>query len=629
MLGVVNKLIEMGVQASFVICIILIARFVFLKINVPKRLVYVLWAIPLFRLVCPFAITSDFSLMPSRLLGAGERMEQAFVNYVGAFPMEDPIGDSFVTESASEYQQAVTTLMNEGTLTNSGKYDYFPSSIYMKEPIEGVTTGVITEMISPNWFFMIIWISGLSALLAYSIISTIRLRKKLVGSVCIEKNYYRADHIETPFVLGVIRPKIYLPSSMPQEAMDMIVQHEEMHIRRKDHIVKLVIYIVTCVYWFNPFVWLMFVLCCRDMESAVDEKVVSKLDVVQRQSYATLLLALSTGHKHLISTPLAFGEGDVKGRIKNVVRYKKPLAVVIVIAILAIIVLAVGLMTSQRYPVPENTESEENHITENAEELTSVTPLGIDYTQNDDGTWQADGYDYKYRLILDGHWPSAVLGTVYTVLSNDPDITFEEAMWASGISSNMNDYFARDYAVIVEWQSYQLPPEGGLPTYAYIGYDPLMREICRYIVAVDLPTVSERGETQIPAPVIVKIDDSNPQDIKVWGNFWSYNYTLNGMTLTCEGGGEMPGIMHLAKTEDGYMVIGFEGVGDGSDYAKDMKALCKGHLGLYQKLLNTSDGKNEECVAIRKELIESYVNYYDLNVDSYQDYGWDPVYLNE
>ncbi len=704
MLEVVSKIIEMSIQASFVICVILLVRVLFLRLNIPKRLVQALWVIPLFRMVCPVTIASRFSFVPSDLDFAGDNINDVILE------MEPLLGLVAGSETADTNAQAGIGLQDglntTQNIVGNTLHQVMDSTISMGADVA----------LSPVRIFMLIWLIGLGALIVYSIVATIRLRRKLVGRVWVTNNYYRADHIETPFVLGVFRPKIYLPSSLSEDATDMILQHENMHIRRKDHIVKLIVFAITCVYWFSPLAWVMYILFCRDMESAVDEKVISKYDEHERKTYATLLLALSTGHRHLISAPLAFGEGDVKGRVTNVVKYKKPITILVVIAAVVAVVLALTLLTSQKYVISKNAEAEVVSITygelyegyeltlseaekvqlinalrdckidmtlktyidwvdgdlyevliwangnscwltidddcaylqmdniiysvnshgmlygilekiratEHQEQLTAVTPLGIDYAQNEDGTWKADGYKYKYRLVLDGHWPNAAMGTVYVVLSNDPDITFEEAMWASGISSKLEDYFTRDYAVIVEWLSYQLPAEGGLPIYAYMGNDPIMREICRYMVAIDLPAVSERGETEIPAPVILKIDDSNPQDIKVWGNFWSYSYTQNGSTLTCEGGGEQPGIMHLAKTADGYIVIGFDGVRDGSYFTDDLRALCKGNLGLYQKFINNSEKEREE---IRTTLIRDYVNYNDLDITNYQDFGWDPIPL--
>ena len=536
MLDIVNKIIEMSVQASFVICIILIVRFLFLKINIPKRMIYFLWAIPLFRMICPVTIATKYSLMPADLSSISNDMDV-------------PLSDVHLSPALN------TVTVSQNAVPIGSTQVEQPSVVVEENGFSLVSwlTGIVNDIANMEWepidVFFVVWIVGICVLVAYSIISTLRLRKKLVGSVWVNNNYYRTDYIDTPFVLGIIRPKIYLPSSLSEEDMDMIIKHEEMHLRRKDHIAKIIVFAVTCVHWFNPWAWVLFVLFCRDMESAVDEKVISKFDVKERQSYATLLLALSTGHRHLLSAPLAFGEGDVKGRIKNVVKYKKPVTILVVVAAIVAVVLAIGLMTSQNYLIPKNADAQvayvnygeildaqellvseeeeealvtalrdckiewayktymegldgeyydmilyvdndsywislddnnaylsENNIlyaidshgpvysilekirmSEHIEESKVIPGMFVEYTQNDDGTWSAAGYDYKYRLVLAGQWNNAVKGTVYTVLSNDPNITFEDAMWASGISSNMDDYFSPEYAMIVDWQSYDLP----------------------------------------------------------------------------------------------------------------------------------------------------------------------------
>lgn len=345
MLEVVNKIIEMSIQASFVICMVLIVRFLFLKLNIPKQLIQILWVIPLFRLVCPVTIATGFSIVPQ----VERSVDRASNTYDVSVTL--PLGGSIETSGAmSTWEKAGNTTATIGQTESVGDAEIDAVSQMVDQGLLAnlfETNGVLT----PLYIFAAVWLLGIACLALYSIVSTIRLRKKLVGSVCIEKNYYRADHIETPFVMGVIRPKIYLPSSMPETAADMILAHENMHIRRKDHIVKLIVFAIACVYWFNPLTWVMYILFCRDMESAVDEKVVSGYNPEERKTYATLLLALSTGHQHLLLSPLAFGEGDVKKRVKHVVKDKKPITIVVLVAVAAAIILAIGLISS-----PSNTK---------------------------------------------------------------------------------------------------------------------------------------------------------------------------------------------------------------------------------------------------------------------------------
>lgn len=163
----------------------------------------------------------------------------------------------------------------------------------------------------------------LRPLLLYGAVSLLALRRRLVGAVRLEGNVYLADHIPSPFVMGVFRPKIYLPSQLSEEERGYILLHEQTHIRRLDHLIKLGASLTLAVHWFNPLVWAAFVLFVRDMEMSCDERVIAQLGIKIRREYSTLLLSLATGKKILMGTPLAFGEGDTKDRIKNIMKYKK------------------------------------------------------------------------------------------------------------------------------------------------------------------------------------------------------------------------------------------------------------------------------------------------------------------
>lgn len=641
MTEIMSKIIEMSVQAGFVILVILVVRFLFIKMNIPRRLIYVLWLIPLLRLVCPVSIATNFSLMPSQLAAiVNKTVEKMSVTGLGRFVGQANTASGTAGDIAGvmgEMSGAVVDVSGargdiSGMIGNlSGVTGDLAGTAINGPGTDGVSSGiknlflaVATDAdITAMDILFIIWLSGIAVLAVCSVVSTLRLRKKLVGCVWETNNYYRADHIDTSFVMGIIHPKIYLPSGLCEDDREMILMHEEMHIRRKDHIVKIIVFAVTCVYWFHPLVWLMYVLFCRDMENSIDEKVISQFNLEKRKSYASLLLELSTDRKHFLAAPLAFGDGDVKGRIKNVVKYKKPLTVLVVIAAVVAVGLAVGLLTNQKALVsePEQVQGDDDGAGYETEYYDSPFQ---DYSRKEDGTWQADGYTYKYRLVLSGVHSPAAMGDIFIVLSNDANITYDDAFWASGLSSYLGDYFTPDRAKIVDWRGFSLPGEEGLPIYAYTGDDQIMKAICEYMVAIDLESDSSQGTIRIPAPVILKVNASDSQDIKVWGNFWSYTYTQEGTRLITDGGGEAPGIMHLAKTDTGYNVTNFDGVGDGSDYAVDLKKRCAGQVGLYQKFMNISEEEREE---IRTSLIQDYVDYNQLNIDSYQDYGWDPVFL--
>ena len=249
-----------------------------------------------------------------------------------------------------------------------------------------------------------------------------------------------------------------------------------------------------------------------------------------------------------------------------------------------------------------------------------------DYYASGDATWSTEGNSYAYRLVLSGQMPNAALGTTFVVLSNDLSIDFDDAMWACGISSNLEDYFSPDRAKIVDWQSYELPVTE-LPAFTYGGDDEILKIICNYMVSMDYDVNNALGVVEIPAPVIVYVDDSDSEYTKVWANLWSFNYTLDGTTLVSESGGENPCLLYIRKGDYPVVANVYE-VGDGSNHLKDVRKITREHPEVYQELLDVmGDSRNEKCVEVREKLLRYYVNYYELDVDSYQDYGWEPVML--
>ncbi|NLT13463.1 MAG: hypothetical protein GXY05_03875, partial [Clostridiales bacterium] len=310
------KILNMSLTAGIVIILVLLAR-VLLK-KAPKIFSYALWVVVLFRLLCPISFSSEFSLL-------------------GVF-----------------HSPAVT----DGSIT------YIPTDIVHTEypqvdlPLPGVSKAINENLpqgreqiaADPLEFPMssatMLWLFGIMSMLIYSTASLYLLRRKLIGSVRLRENIYLADHIATPFVIGVIRPKIYLPSILSEQERDYIILHERTHIRRLDHIVKLLSFLALALHWFNPLVWAAFVLSGKDMEMSCDEAVMKRMDGDIRADYSASLLSLATGRKIVAGIPLAFGEGDTKSRIKNVMNYKKHAFWVIVMAVIAVAAVSIGLLAN-------------------------------------------------------------------------------------------------------------------------------------------------------------------------------------------------------------------------------------------------------------------------------------------
>ena len=199
-----------------------------------------------------------------------------------------------------------------------------------------------------------LWLVGVFALLLYTVISYVRLKKKIGTAVLYKDNIFQSESVISPFVLGIIKPKIYLPFNMTDSDMENVVAHEQAHIKRKDHLWKPLGFLLLTIHWFNPLMWVGYIMLCKDIELACDEKVVKNLDTEQRADYSQALLSCSVNRRMIAACPLAFGEVGVKSRIKTVLNYKKPAFWIIIIAIIASIVAAVCFLTN---PTSSNTMS--------------------------------------------------------------------------------------------------------------------------------------------------------------------------------------------------------------------------------------------------------------------------------
>ena len=306
-------ILNMSITGSAVILIVLMARLLLKK--APKIFSYMLWAVVLFRLLCPVSLASDFSLLG--LLDAPAAEDAQIVTSVEYVSLEAVFIPAPEIRKPAFGQAAADPLPQTRT---EAKPEH-PAAVF---PVGTV-----------------IWLLGIGGMAAYSAVSYFRLRRKLVGSVPLWKHIYLADRIGSPFVLGILRPRIFLPSALAEEERGYIILHEQHHIRRGDHIVKLVAFLALCLHWFNPLVWAAFVLFSRDMEMSCDEAVVRRLGEQIRADYSASLLRLATGKRMIAGAPLAFGEGDTKGRIRNMLNWKKPKAwIVITAAVLCFAVVA-------------------------------------------------------------------------------------------------------------------------------------------------------------------------------------------------------------------------------------------------------------------------------------------------
>ncbi len=339
------SVVNMSIAASWIVLAILLLRFLLKK--APKWLSVLLWAVVAIRLVCPFAIESKVSLIPStQTISPGIMMDTVPQIYTGI-----PVFNNRINPIIGE-----TFAPNPGDSIN-------PLQVWI--PIASIVWGI-----------------GILALALYGIISFLRVKKKVSTAILLRDNIYQSEAVASPFVLGMIRPKIYLPFAMTGAEMLHVLAHEEAHIRRKDHWWKPLGFAILSLHWFNPLMWLAYVLLCRDIELACDEKVVKNLNTEERADYSQALLNCSVGRRMIASCPLAFGEVGVKDRVRSVLSYKKPAFWILIVGIVASIVLAICFLTN---PTPGNLGTLENL------EFISLT----DRTENTACVWVSDGFSYE------------------------------------------------------------------------------------------------------------------------------------------------------------------------------------------------------------------------------------------
>lgn len=313
------KLLNMSISAGWIVLMLILFRLIFKK--APKWITALMWTLVGIRLVCPFSFESILSLMPS--------------------PETVP----------SEIVYAKNPTIQSGISIIDNSLNPIISTSFAPDPMASANPLQILLPIAA-----IFWAVGIAAMLIYAAISVLLIRRKVRESVLIKENIYLCDRVNTPFIFGVIRPKIYLPSNISEQDCEYVIAHEKAHLKRRDHIWKPLAYLLLTVYWFNPLVWVAYILLCRDIEFACDEKVIKQFGEETKKPYSNALVNCSVPRRMITACPLAFGEVGVKSRIKSVLNYKKPAFWVIVAAVIACIVASVSLLTN---PVSKNSLDDE------------------------------------------------------------------------------------------------------------------------------------------------------------------------------------------------------------------------------------------------------------------------------
>lgn len=301
--------LNISITASYLIIAVILLRLIFKKI--PRKFFCILWAIAGIRLVIPLDFESVFSLIPS--------------------------AKTIKPESSAAYG----VQLNSGISVLDESVNYYLAEREMYTiPATPNTESILSSVASA------IWLIGIFIILLYGFISYIRVRKSVTGAVLLRDNIWQSENVVSPFILGLFKPSVYIPFNLDEQTQSYVIAHEKAHLKRRDHWIKPLGFVILALHWFNPLVWIAYVLLCKDIEVACDEKVVSQMDGESRKAYATALLDCAVNRRKIAACPLAFGEVGIKERIKGVMNYKKPAFWIIIVAVIACIAVSVCFLTN-------------------------------------------------------------------------------------------------------------------------------------------------------------------------------------------------------------------------------------------------------------------------------------------
>ncbi len=367
----------------------LIIAIIFLRLilkRAPKWICCALWGICALRLVLPFSLKSVLSLIPSSEILPPEVIYHSRPHIESGIPLVD----NTVNGQIAEYYF-------EGVSVSNGA---------------GVSMASLAALL---------WLIGVFALLLYALVSFVRLRNSVKEACELEKGVFESAAVSSPFILGIFRPRIYLPVNMDKETAQYVLRHERAHLRRIDHILKPLGFVILALYWFSPLVWIAYILFCRDIELACDEKVIADLDKENRANYAQALLTCAVGNKLLSACPLAFGEVSVKNRVKSALNYKKPMLWIVIAGLICAVAVAACFLTD---PLKNKvggvvvTDSGSDYY-----EGVSISVVSVDLNSDNPKLkvlWKNDtenefgfGEDFSIHRKQNGIWVDCVNGDVF------------------------------------------------------------------------------------------------------------------------------------------------------------------------------------------------------------------------
>ena len=308
------KLLNMSITAGWLILAVLCIRLLFRKI--PKWVNCLLWGVVAIRLICPFSIESQFSILPST----------------------EPIKSSTVVEG--EVQNYIPSIDSRLTIVENTINPMLTETFAYNESDSAAPLQIVTYAAG------LVWCCGMVLLIICAMGSAVKLHKLVKEAVCVRDNIYICDVVKSPFILGIFRPRVYLSSALREREMDYILAHESAHLKRKDHWWKALGYLLLCIHWFNPLCWMAYSLLCKDIELACDEKAAKDMTFHEKKEYSKVLLSCARQRSLIMVCPLAFGEVGVKERVKSVLNYKKPTLWIMIATVAVLVILAVCFLTN-------------------------------------------------------------------------------------------------------------------------------------------------------------------------------------------------------------------------------------------------------------------------------------------
>jgi len=608
------NVLNMSLTASYVIIFVMIVRLLLKK--APKFISYLLWGVVAFRLLIPFSFESMFSLMP-------RNTNVVSVPYDIIYQQSSQIN---IIETES-----IDLILNDSLPTLNIESSMNPLQVYIE-------------------IGSYVWILGTIAMLVYSFLSILLLKRQLKNAQLIEKNIFEAKNLKTPFVLGLINPKIYLPAGLGREEQNYILIHEQAHIHRKDHVVKALAFLIVSIHWFNPLVWLAFRLMSTDMELSCDEKVLKVMNEDIRKPYANSLLSLATGKYILNGSPLAFGEGNVKGRIKNVLNYKKPKFWIVLFSIIIVAAISIGLAANPKsaasfnglsYRVKEilyqSGKYSFAYTLDNAPQYSISSDFSLYSKQINDEDWNMQGVLYPYEisrqelnsLFMQPYVPPynnfhRVIDQAKLIYRTDTDDDIKtfylvmqlkngDVLLAVGYDNEdlshirwlfrlekVSDFNNITEGTITqqEWHNaLSIKQEVKLPDFEYHGSDPIEKLV--YATEIKKYSQPERGFT-IVAPKIFGSYEENGM-LKVFVTTYSATYKLYGNVLDMVGGSVVPSAITYKKDNSGnYVLEKYEQSKDGADWKPSIKEFC------------TMPVSGKEIPGLAEKIVDHYGNYDDI-----------------